>query len=69
MEPAAKKKKNEENETVGEGNFVWTDSEIELLLSVVTVQLQNSMPHQRTLYVAATGCGKYMYNNLNDTVR
>ena len=33
------------------------------------VQLQNSRPHQRTLDVAATGCAKYMRNNLTDTVR
>ena len=33
------------------------------------VQLQNSRPHQRTLDVAATGCAKYMRNNLNETVR
>ena len=32
-------------------------------------QLQNSGPHQRPLDVAATGCAKYMRENLNETVR
>ena len=32
------------------------------------VYLQNSRPRQRTLDVAATGCAKYMRNNLNETV-